>query len=400
MSSTPLDLPLPAAEAYAPSAQARVRLAAIDRIRGLVMVLMTLDHVRHYFTNIHFNPLDPELTNGPLYLTRWITHLCAPTFVFLAGVSAFLVSQRLTPAELSRFLFTRGLWLVVVEVVVINLAWSFNPAYSHGIFLQVIWAIGISMMVLAVLVRLPRMTVLCLSVVLIAGHNALDGIEPEVFGSWATVWKLLHVSGPLPFGFVAYPVLPWIGIMAFGYCAGSLYQQESGYRQLVLFVGGCGALTAFFVLRLINGYGDPQPWVSQATFAQTLFAFFDVEKYPPSLMYVLATLGCACLLLAAAERSGNGPLARALNTFGRVPFFFYILHIVLAHAAAGALALFMGHGTDMLVIRSMFDLPQGWGFDLPVVYLAWIAVVLAAYPLCRWFADLKRRRQDWWLSYL
>lgn len=405
MSSTPFDAaPIAdARRAAATVAHARTRLQSIDVVRGLVMVLMTLDHVRHYFTNAHFDPLAPALTSGALYVTRWITHLCAPTFVFLAGVSAFLMAQRLSRAELSRFLLTRGLWLVFLELTVVNLAFTFDVSYANGIFFQVIWAIGASMLVLAALIRLPLGALFVIAVAIVCAHNLLDGVSAEQFGSWAPLWNLLHSAGPVPFGFVAYPVLPWIGIMTLGYVAGALFRKDPEERKNFLAIAGCAAIAAFFVLRLVNGYGDPDPWRTQATFAQTLYAFFDVEKYPPSLLYTLATLGIGALMLLFAERAerrGHVGALRVLRTYGRVPLFFYVLHILLAHIAAVIVAIAAGSGTDGLLVHSVFGLPEGWGFGLPVVYVAWLAVMVISYPLCRWFSELKQRRNDWWLAYL
>lgn len=406
MSSTPVELQAIAASASSVGAvaHARTRLHSIDVVRGLVMVLMTLDHVRHYFTNAYLDPLDPDGTTIPLYLTRWITHLCAPTFVFLAGVSASLMSQRMAPAQLSRFLVTRGLWLIALELTVINVGWTFMPSYPNGLFLQVIWAIGASMVAMAALVRLPLKTILYIAIVLIAGHNLLDGIAPEQFGTWAPVWNLLHVAGPVPFGFVAYPILPWIGVMALGHCAGTLYRRSAETRQHLLIVSGCVALATFFVLRLLNGYGDPTAWAEHATLEATLFAFFNVQKYPPSLMYILATLGIAAPILAACERlelQGRvGRLLEVLRTFGRVPLFFYVLHILLVHLLAVAVAWLSGFDASALLFYDIFRQPSGWGFGLSLVYAAWIVVLALGYPLCVWFCRLKARRTDWWLAYL
>jgi uncharacterized membrane protein len=406
MSSTPVELQSIAASASPARAVARAstRLHSIDVVRGLVMVLMTLDHVRHYFTDASFDPLDPDATTIPLYLTRWITHLCAPTFVFLAGVSASLMSQRMAPAQLSRFLVTRGLWLIALELTVINVSWTFMPSYPQGLFLQVIWAIGASMVAMAALVRLPLKTILCIAIILIAGHNLLDGIAPEQFGTWAPIWNLLHVAGPVPFGFVAYPILPWIGVMALGYCAGALYRRSAETRQHLLIVSGCVALATFFVLRLLNGYGDTTAWTEQATLEATLFAFFNVQKYPPSLMYILATLGIAALMLAACERlelrGRIGRLLEVLRTFGRVPLFFYVLHILMVHLLAVAVGWLSGFDARALLFYDLFRQPSGWGFGLPLVYAAWIVILALGYPLCVWFCRLKARRTDWWLAYL
>ncbi len=390
--------------AAAPLAQASVtahavaRIGSIDILRGFVMVLMALDHVRDFFTDARFDPLDLSQTNAPLFLTRWITHFCAPTFVLLAGVSAYLTGRRCTRAELSKFLWTRGLWLVVLEVTVMSLVWTFNVRYDHGLFLQVIWAIGVSMIVLAGLIHLPLPAIAVCSVAMIFGHNLLDGIEPQSFGAWAPLWSLLHVSAPIPHAFVGYPLIPWIAVMSLGYCAGALYDMEPQRRTQWLIYFGVGSLTAFVLLRTTNVYGDPADWSLQSTTIHTLLSFVNVQKYPPSLQYLLLMLGFAFLWLAVLE-SARGRFSEVLRTFGRVPLFFYVLHIALAHLAAGLIALAMGYGTAMLSDDFM-SIPQLWGFGLPVVYLAWLLVVISLYPACRWFAAVKRRRDDWWLSYL
>jgi uncharacterized membrane protein len=380
------------------SAHAFARVASIDVLRGLVMVLMALDHVRDFFTDARFDPLDLSQTTAPLFLTRWITHFCAPTFVLLAGVSAYLTGRRCTRAELSRFLLTRGLWLVVLEVTLMSLVWTFNVRYDHGLFLQVIWALGVSMIVLAALVHLPLPTIAVGSIVVIFGHNLLDGIDPQSLGAWAPLGSLLHVSGPIPHAFVAYPLIPWIAVMSLGYCVGALFDIEPQRRVQRFLYLGAASLTAFVLLRTTNVYGDPTDWALQDTTLQTLLAFVNVQKYPPSLQYLLLTLGAAFLLLVAFE-SVRGKFSQMLRTFGRVPLFFYVLHIALAHLAAGMIALAMGYGTALLGDDFM-SVPQQWGFGLPVVYLAWLLVVATLYPACRWFAAVKRRRDDWWLSYL
>ena len=363
-----------------------------------MIVLMALDHVRDYFTGVRFSPLDLTQTDPALFLTRWITHFCAPTFIFLAGVSAWLVSRRCTRSELTRFLLTRGLWLVFLEFTVVTLAWTFNLRYDLGLFLQVLWAIGVSMMVLALLVRVPLPWIGAFAVVMIAGHNLLDGIEPATFGALAPLWAVLHVQMPIPVGFVHYPLIPWVGVMALGYVLGGVFELEPARRRRVLLVLGSGMIAVFIALRLANGYGDPHPWAPQSSAMLTLLSFLNVHKYPPSLLYLLVTLGPALLLLVWFE-SARGALANLLEVFGRVPLFFYVLHIALAHALAGVVALLAGHGMSVLT-GFFFDFPPTWGYGLPVVYAAWLVVLALLYPLCRWFADLKRRRNDWWLSYL
>lgn len=388
----------PVTAAVGALARARERLASIDILRGFVIVLMALDHVRDYFTNVAFDPLDLSQTTPALFMTRWITNLCAPTFIFLAGMSAYLMAQRMELRALQRFLITRGLWLIVLEITVVHFAWSFNLRYDGGVFLQVIWAIGASMIILAGLVRWPLWAIAGLSMFVIAGHNLLDGIAPESFGPHAWLWSVLHVQSETPFGLVLYPIIPWFAVMALGYCAGTLFDLDKDWRARILIAVGVAALALFALLRAGNAYGDPHPWTAQSTPLLTLLAFIDVHKYPPSLMYLLVTLGIGCLLLALFEHM-RGRLVEVLQIFGRVPLFVYVAHIVVAHLAAGLLALAMGLGPKLLT-NIFFVKPDGWGFGLLGVYLAWLGVLLALYPACHWFAQIKRRRKGWWLSYL
>jgi uncharacterized membrane protein len=359
---------------------------------------MALDHVRAYFTSAHFPPLDLTQTTTGLYLTRWVTHFCAPVFIFLAGISAFLVSKRCTKAELSRFLLTRGLWLIVIEFTVVVWSWTFDITYPYGLIMQVIWVIGLSMVIMAALVRLPVRVVGAFGVLLIAGHNLLDPIAPASFGSLAVLWNILHVPGEVPFGLVAYPLIPWVGVMALGYAMGGIFEMEPARRRRILTTLGLSMIGAFLVLRWFDVYGDPQQWSPQSSAWFTVLSYFKVSKYPPSLFYVLITLGPAMLLLAALENA-RGRIADVFATFGRVPFFFYTLHIALAHFLAGLVGLWAGFGTAILR-GYFFTYPEEWGYGLPGVYLAWLVVILILYPACRWFAALKRRRRDWWLSYL
>ncbi len=381
------------------------RIESVDMLRGIVMVIMALDHVRDYFTDARFDPTDLGQTTAGLFLTRWVTHVCAPAFVFLAGTSAFLSGRRgRSRAELSRFLVTRGLWLVLLEFTVVRWAWTFNLNYtSELLFVQVIWALGISMIVLAVLVWLPIGAIAAVGVAMVLGHNALDGITPQSLGPWGPLWMVLHVQGALPVGpqqvfVVAYPLVPWIGVMAAGYAFGALLRRpEAERRRPLLFLGG--ALTLGFVaLRAANLYGDPSPWEVQPTAGRTLLAFLNTTKYPPSLLFLLMTLGPAIMALPLLERL-TGQAARFFTTVGRVPLFYYVLHLYLIHAAALAVGILAGF-PPAAFLTVWLNLPDGWGYPLPVVYLIWVGVVLALYPACRWFAGLKARRRDPWLSYL
>jgi uncharacterized membrane protein len=385
-------------ETNSPAAPAAGRLHSIDILRGLVMVIMALDHVREYATSVRFDPLDIVQTNVLQFFTRWITHYCAPIFVLLAGTSAYLVSRRMTRAQLSRFLLTRGLWLIALEFSVVTFVWSFNFRYDVGLIMQVIWAIGGSMVVLAALVQLPVRAVAAIGWLIVLGHNLLDGISPQSFGDWAPLWDVLHVQAFLPGMATVYPILPWIGVMAVGYGLGTLFELDPGKRRRSLLVLGTSMIIGFIVLRWLNVYGDLVPRVVGANGMQTVLSFLNVTKYPPSLLYVLMTVGPGLLLLAAFE-SAHGAAADVLRTYGRVPLFFYVIHIAVAHLVAGLLALATGYGS--VVLTNLFLVkPPGWGFGLSGVYVMWAIIVVSLYPACRWFARIKATRRDWWLSYL
>jgi uncharacterized membrane protein len=374
------------------------RLLAIDALRGLVIAWMALDHVRDYFSDVHFAPTDLDKTSYALFFTRWITHYCAPTFIFLAGVSARITAERSSRARTQRFLLTRGLWLIVVEFTVVSTAWAFNFHYPLGLIMQVIWVTGLSMCILSGLIALPDRVLGALAVIVIAGHNSLDGIEPEAWGRAAWLWHILHVEGPIATGPVLYPLIPWFAVMAAGYVFGKVFALETARRRRVTLALGASLTLAFIVVRGLNVYGDLKPWSVQLRPGFTLLSFLNVTKYPPSLAYLLMTLGPALLALVAFERAA-GPILRGLSLFGRVPLFAYVVHIVLAHAFAGVVALALGFGP--IVLTNMFvNYPERWGFGLGIVYCAWLAVLAVLYPLCVWFAGVKRRRKDWWLSYL
>ena len=398
-----------------------LRIAEIDMLRGLVIILMALDHVRDYFLVGGFlsDPLNPLTTTPALYLTRWVTHLCAPTFVFLAGLSAYLQARKgKSGAALSRFLLTRGLWLIFLEMTILSFGWSFG--FPYPFFLQVIWAIGWSMIALAGLTLLPRVAALVIGLVIVFGHNLLDPLTPPQFGGASLLWTFLHEGGPIfvggqPVGLAAYPILPWIGVMAVGYGAGPLFVEPAATRDRKLLLIGAGMLALFFALRFTGAYGEPAiaattggysaagDWRSQETIGAQVMAFFNVQKYPPSLAFLLATLGISALLLPLLSRLKGAP-AKLLLAYGAVPLFFYVLHIYVVHALAVAANAAAGREVGGLFnyLINAFTAPQkleGLGFSLPVVYLAWIAVLVILYPACRWFADVKRRRKDWWLSY-
>jgi len=382
----------------------RVRLDSVDLLRGLVIVIMALDHARDYFTEVRFDATDLTQTTAALFLTRWITHFCAPVFVFLAGTSAYLYASRgRSRGEVSRFLLTRGLWLVLLELTVVRWAWTFNFSYTELLFVQVIWVIGVSMIALAALIHLPLPAAAGVGIAMMAGHNLLDGITPESLGAWGPLWTVLHVQSAIPLGggrvfIVIYPLIPWIGVMAAGYAFGALLSRPERERRRTLLLLG-GALTlAFVVLRAANGYGDPAPWSVQDGAGRTALSFLNTTKYPPSLLFLLMTLGPAIAALPLLERL-TGPAARAVTVFGRVPLFFYVLHLYLIHALALAMGTLAGFDPRSFLHVWLLN-PEGWGYGLPVVYLVWVSVVLALYPACRWFAGVKARRREVWLSYL
>lgn len=393
----------------APTGPARERLAIIDKLRGLVIVVMVLDHVRDFFHDqaYRFSPTDIDKTSAILFATRWVTHVCAPTFVFLAGVSIYLQWSRGKRGwALSRFLLTRGLWLIVLEVTLVTMAFTFA---WHGALLQVIWAIGFSMMLLGTLIWLPPPALLAIGLAIVGGHDLLDPVAAKSLGSWAPLWTLMIKPGVvhLPFApfnaaYVAYPAIPWFGIMAVGFGVGGLFERPPARRNRILVVGGLAMLAAFALLRGFNLYGDPSPWTRQADPTRTILSFLDVTKYPPSLLYTLATLGITLSLAPVIELVCGVP-GRALLAFGRTPLFTYLLHLYVARGLAVLLAL--AEGVSPTIFTDAFGPANrlesaGWGVSLPLVYVAWLTVLLILWPISTWYAGFKARHRYWWLSYL
>ncbi|MDH3327882.1 MAG: heparan-alpha-glucosaminide N-acetyltransferase domain-containing protein [Desulfobulbaceae bacterium] len=393
-------------ELHVPDTVARThRLESIDWLRGFVMVIMTLDHVRDFFSPSGPDPLtDPNVT-AALFATRWVTHLCAPTFVLLAGVSIGLMLKRRTAKVLSRFLLSRGLWLIFLEATVVTFAWKFNFSNSPGaVIFQVIWAIGVAMLLLAGVIHLPRSAALAIGITLVAGTNLLDGLLPaggiqSLKPFWLSIHRqILTAPGGIQI-LILYPILAWTGVMTCGYVLAPIFSWESRRRQLFLARLGGGLLTLFIFLRLLDVYGDPNPWLPGDNWGRTLMNFLNVEKYPPSMLFLVATIGIALLLLALVER-WRSPLHNAFVTIGRVPLLYYVAHLYAAHLLAVAAGMLMGLPPSAWLADPFMNKPAGYGFGLPVVYSVWIGVVLALYPVCRWFARLKAQRKDWWLSYL
>jgi len=379
------------------TAASRTRLNSIDFLRGLVMVVMALDHTRDFFAAGGFNPRD--VTEPALFLTRWVTHFCAPTFIFLAGISAFLYGAERKASYVSWYLLTRGCWLVLIEFTVVRFGWTFSFNINY-LVIQVIFAIGASMIALAALVHLPRWAIGAGGLALIAGHNLFDGIKTEQLGAAAPVWHLLHQPGALDLtrGFkliVLYPLIPWIGVMAAGYALGPVFRLEREACVRQLFAIGALITVTFVLLRAINLYGDPTPWAVQNGVVATVLSFINCEKYPPSLLFLAMTLGPALVLVAVSD-GAQGVVAGWITTFGRVPLFYYIAHIYLLHASA---ILFAWITIGGAIFGATYK-PDGYGLGLAGIYIVWLAVVTLLYPLCSWFAAIKRRRTEWWWSYL
>jgi uncharacterized membrane protein len=418
-----------------PAKPIKSRIDSIDLLRGIVMIIMMLDHTRDFVHRDFLQGMDPtdlSKTNVILFFTRWITHFCAPVFVFLAGTGTYLQFIRgKSKKELSRFLITRGLWLIVLEFTWIRISMNFNVDYRFLGIMQVIWVIGLSMIILAALIHLPLRVVGAFGVLMIALHNLLDRFEvaswrgpASAVPSYASkLFMILHqefeafpvLGWPSPVVVVIYPLIPWVGVMAAGYAFGAVYQWDAQRRRQFLIRLGSAMILLFVVVRAINRYADPSHWSRQDTFAFTVLSFLNTTKYPPSLAYLLMTLGPALIALAWFESKNSpgvhvsqsrglvGRVRDALVTFGRVPLFFYLLQWPTAHLISVVLHWAAGKPVAWM-FRSSIDSfqppPPGVGFNLAVVYASWIAGVLILYPLCKWFAAVKARRRDWWLSYL
>ena len=372
-------------------------------LRGVAIAVMALDHTRDFFASGGFNPRD--VTDPALFLTRWVTHFCAPVFVLLAGMSAFLSGVReRTNWQLSRLLFTRGLWLIFLELTVVRFAWTFS-VFPDFVLLQIIWVIGISMVGLAGLIHLPRWAVGAFAVCLISAHNLLDGIQADQFGRFSWLWNVLHepvLMQPTPDTevFALYSVIPWIGVMAAGYSLGPVMLLEQQKRSRLLIGLGGVLVIGFLIVRATNLYGDPASWEARETLGATVLSFLNTEKYPPSLLFLAMTIGPALLALAGFEKM-KGKWIRPLITFGSVPLFIYVAHLFLIHMLAVTFAAATIGETAWLFGGLPIEMkPDGYGLGLPGVYMVWLLVLMLLYLPCRWYAQFKHRRADWWLSYL
>ncbi|MEO7982475.1 MAG: heparan-alpha-glucosaminide N-acetyltransferase domain-containing protein [Bacteroidota bacterium] len=387
------------------------RIESIDLLRGIIMVIMALDHTRDFFhkDGLSGDPLNPDTTNLALYATRWVTHFCAPTFVFLSGLSAWLQSGRKTTKELSRFLVTRGLWLIFIDLVVMSLALTADIHYGL-LVLETLWSIGAGMVILGLLIWLPFNVILTIGLFIFFGHNLLDFAERSRQTPVPLVWSFLHQVRIEPLGgghslFIFYPFLSWAGLMLLGYCCGKLFtSMETVKRNKILLWTGVAAILFFVVMRFINVYGDPRPWKEQGSGLKTFFAFMNVQKYPPSLLFLCATIGPGLIFLALVKNTQTR-VAKIATVYGRVPFFYFIVHFMILHVATIIAYLARGHS----VAEGMKGLPglpfkfaaPGEGYSLGLVYIIWIAIVILMYPLCKWYDNYKTRNKGkWWLSYL
>lgn len=396
------------------NSQRAYRLNSINLVRGLAVVLMAIYYVRDffYYASTTYNPMASGTIEFDLFFTRFITHFCAPTFVFLAGTSAGLMALRKGKHELAQFLIKRGGWLIFVEVVIISIGWTFSPfgvpemGGSILIIMQVIWVIGASMVILGVLQYLPVNLILAISILIILGHNSLDGLWPRPGNGGfdvAPLWVALHAQSSVVLDtihiFFVYPLLPWVGVMTLGFSTAKLFTLEPDIRKKSLLMLGISMCAAFMVLRGFNSYGDPAVWaLNTDSWFLTAMSFMNVSKYPPSLLFLCITLGPCFILLALAEDC-KGKLAQILTIFGRTPFLFYVAHIYLIHILATLTGIALGFDAEKMKGEFVYY-PEDWGFGLPVVYIVWLAVLLMLYPLCAWFAKIKKTRKDWWLSYL
>ncbi len=387
------------------------RIAAIDIMRGIVMVVMALDHARDFYHADAFvyDPLDLERTTPLLFFTRFITHFCAPTFVLLAGTAVRISEQRKSKREISWFLFTRGLWLVLLEVTIVRFG-IFGNLYYDVLIFQVIWAIGFSMMLLSAAVHLPFKAIVILGLVITAGHDLLHVITLSPDSPNAVLWSFIHQSGfrelaPGVSAMIPYPFLPWFGILLLGYSLGVWYSKgfDSEKRKKLLLRTGIFAIILFILLRAFNIYGDPAPWSEQRNAVFTFLSFLNVTKYPASLQYALVTLGPVLILLSVLENA-RAPFLRPFGIIGRVPLFYYILHFYLLHLGAIVLLMIRSGKSlseiDFHFSAGMGGIPFGEGYPLIGAYIAWISVVLFLYPFCVWYDRYKSGHKRWWLSYL
>jgi uncharacterized membrane protein len=391
----------------------RNRIGSIDFLRGLVMIIMAIDHIRGYlhFDSLIINPTDVTQTTPALFFTRLITHLCAPTFILLAGTSAYFIAKRKTLRDTSFFLVTRGLWLIALQMTLIRFAWNFDPAFHYNSS-NIISTIGFCMICLSVLIHLRLRIIMIVGLVAAAGHNALDTISfeygslPDVLWSFLHVKKLYHLGHNYSFLFL-YPLIPWFGIMALGYCLGKLYDQDypAEKRKKILLQIGTASIITFFALRWLNIYGDPTPWAYQQSEGTTIMHFLNIEKYPPSLLFLCFTLGISILLLGLLE-GRNLKSLEPITLFGKVPLFYYVVHVFAIHLLAVLAVVCLNFPWQTMIFIGSSAQPSPllkgkFGFTLAEVYLLWVSTIFFLYPFCSYWLALKTRNRDkWWVSYV
>ncbi|MES1220140.1 MAG: heparan-alpha-glucosaminide N-acetyltransferase domain-containing protein [Bacteroidota bacterium] len=391
--------------------QNQKRIESIDLLRGIIMVIMALDHTRDFFYKdaLTGNPLNPATTTPVLYFTRWITHFCAPNFVFLSGLSAWLQSGRKTKKELAKFLISRGAWLIIADLTLMSFALTADIHFGFFL-LETLWSIGISMIVLGLLIRLPIKIIFALGLIIFFGHNLMDFGETALGGNVPVWWSFLHSRALVPLWgnhnlFILYPFLPWTGLMLLGYCCGKLFTDtELQRRKKILLRAGISAILFFVIVRFANIYGDPVPWSHQESGLKTFFSFMNVQKYPPSLLFLCSTVGPALIFLALVKNT-ESKLSAIISVYGRVPFFYFVVHLYFLHLAQIITYLARGHslaegmqGSTGAIVK--FTMP-GEGYSLPVVYAIWLATVILMYPLCKQYDNYKRNHKEKrWLSYL
>jgi uncharacterized membrane protein len=388
------------------------RIESIDVLRGLVMLIMAIDHVRDFFHAAHTEPTNLAITTPFLFFTRWITHFCAPAFVFLSGISAYLAGTRRTGKQLSVFLIGRGIWLIVIELTLITFAGTLNP-FFHLFVLQVIWAIGGSMILLGLLVRLrvSLSGIAVIGAVIFAGHNLFDIEKIRIINDtnpgkllfssrgFSAFWAIMPNRGVI----MAYSLLPWAAVMFLGYTFGRVYNKafDAAKRRRILLYSGFSLELFFFFFRYFNIYGDPAPWSVQKTAGLSVISFFNVTKYPCSLLYLCMTLGAALVILALTENIRN-KVTSALILYGKVPFLFYVLHWYLLRMINVILFFVQGFTSGQIAgpDQQILFQPHGFGFNLLGVYIVWLVVISTLYFPCRWYGKYKSTHHQWWLSYL
>jgi uncharacterized membrane protein len=384
----------------------KTRIKSIDFLRGIVMILMPLDHIRDFMSNSLYSPTNISHTTVGLFFTRYLANYCAPIFIFLAGTSMYLWHQKIqSTKKVSAFLFSRGLFLILLELTIIRTVWAFNFDLNFELC-QIFWAIGFSMIFLSVIIYLPYFWIFSIGIIIVAGHNLLDYVHLNTTGPFTWLFQVLHGPAETQIHFfkkltfqIEDPLLPWIGVMSLGYIFGKLYTFEWKKRRNYLWLIGLISITCFVILRLMNNYGNHLPWSVQKNGLFTFMSFINCEKYPPSLAFLLMYLGIAILSLILLEKI-TGKIADFFITFGKVPLAYYVVHVFYVHLIAVILALITYgqaswlFGNHCLIGGITDKFPQGYGYGLPIIYLIWFFVVITLYPFCKWYGNFKLKHKN------